>query len=145
MPGPDLPTGGIIFQKNTSEIDGIRSYYETGKGTIIVRGKIHKVCDDKPGSIKLVVTEVPYGVGPEQFVEDINKHRDEFEDIAQVINLSSNTTCIEISLNKNADVDNVIERYISVLGYKLIFLLTIHLLIGTKILNLFILCQYEIW
>jgi len=110
MPGPDLPTGGIIFQKNTSEIDGIRSYYETGKGTIIVRGKIHKVCDDKPGSIKLVVTEVPYGVGPEQFVEDINKHRDEFEDIAQVINLSSNTTCIEISLNKNADVDNVIER-----------------------------------
>lgn len=36
LPGPDFPTGGLVMGKS-----GIRRAYETGKGKIIVRAKVH--------------------------------------------------------------------------------------------------------
>ena len=35
IPGPDFPTGGIILGRS-----GIRRAYETGRGSIIIRGKV---------------------------------------------------------------------------------------------------------
>jgi len=60
VPGPDLPTGGKIVG-----LDGIRDAYETGRGTFRTRAaaRIEKVSPRRTG---IVVTELPYGVGPEK-------------------------------------------------------------------------------
>lgn len=110
MPGPDFPTGGIAFRINSAGEDGVASYYETGKGTIVVRARVHKVGDPKSGGTKLVVTEMPYGVGREQFIEDVRKRADEFEDIASIVNLSGEGTRIEIELKNGTDASKVLSR-----------------------------------
>lgn len=56
LPGPDFPTGGIIMGT-----DGIREAYETGRGSITVRAKVH-VEQIKGNRSRLVVTEIPYQV-----------------------------------------------------------------------------------
>jgi DNA gyrase subunit A len=60
VPGPDLPTGGKIVG-----LEGIRDAYETGRGTFRTRAaaRIEKVTPRRTG---IVVTELPYGVGPEK-------------------------------------------------------------------------------
>jgi len=65
VPGPDLPTGGQIVG-----LAGIREAYATGKGTFRTRAtvSIEKVSARRTG---LVVTELPYTVGPEKVVERI--------------------------------------------------------------------------
>src|SRR4029077_3996925 len=54
--GPDFPTGGIIM--GTS---GIREAYETGRGRVVMRARIHTE-ELKGGKNALIVTEVPYQV-----------------------------------------------------------------------------------
>ncbi len=56
LPAPDFPTGGVICGT-----DGVRDAYETGRGSIVVRGKI-SIEDTKSGRVRLVVNEIPYGV-----------------------------------------------------------------------------------
>jgi len=65
VPGPDLPTGGKIVG-----LDGIREAYETGRGTFRTRAaaRIEKITPRRTG---IVVTELPYGVGPEKVVARI--------------------------------------------------------------------------
>ncbi len=56
LPGPDFPTGGVIYGKQ-----GIVDAYKTGKGKIVVRGKC--VLDtNKQGRDAIIVTEIPYAV-----------------------------------------------------------------------------------
>src|SRR5690554_1929910 len=56
LPGPDFPTGGIILGRA-----GIRQAYETGRGSIIVRGRstIEEVRKEREA---IVITEIPYQV-----------------------------------------------------------------------------------
>jgi len=56
VPGPDFPTGGVIC--GTA---GIKEAYETGRGSIKVRGVLHTE-ELKNGRIQIVVDEIPYGV-----------------------------------------------------------------------------------
>ena len=65
VPGPDLPTGGQIVG-----LDGIRDAYETGRGTFRIRATVavEKVTARRMG---LVVTELPFMVGPEKVVGKI--------------------------------------------------------------------------
>jgi DNA gyrase subunit A len=65
VPGPDLPTGGKIVG-----LDGIREAYETGRGTFRTRAtaRVEKVTPRRTG---IVVTELPYGVGPEKVITRI--------------------------------------------------------------------------
>ncbi len=65
IPGPDLPTGGIIIG-----LDGIRDAYETGRGSFKMRAttRIDSVSPRRKG---IVVTELPYNVGPERVMERI--------------------------------------------------------------------------
>ncbi len=65
VPGPDLPSGGKIVG-----LDGIRQAYETGKGAFKTRAaaRIEKVTAKRQG---IVVTELPYTVGPERVIEKI--------------------------------------------------------------------------
>src|SRR5450432_198699 len=65
VPGPDLPTGGKIVG-----LDGIREAYATGRGTFRTRATA-KVTDVRPRKRGIVVTELPYGVGPEKVIAKI--------------------------------------------------------------------------
>ena len=65
VPGPDLPTGGKIIG-----LDGVREAYETGRGAFRIRSatRIENITARRKG---IVVTELPYGVGPEKVIEKI--------------------------------------------------------------------------
>lgn len=63
--GPDFPTGGIILGT-----DGIKEAYATGKGRLVVRGKIHTEMA-AGGKARIVITELPYQVNKAALVERI--------------------------------------------------------------------------
>ncbi len=65
MPGPDFPTGGMILGRA-----GIRSAFETGRGSVIMRGKVttEMVRKDREA---LVITEIPYQVNKATMIEKI--------------------------------------------------------------------------
>jgi DNA gyrase subunit A len=65
VPGPDLPTGGTIVG-----LEGIKDAYATGRGSFKTRAKVtvEQLSARRTG---LVVTELPYLVGPERVIEKI--------------------------------------------------------------------------
>ncbi|MBK9475779.1 MAG: DNA topoisomerase IV subunit A [Tetrasphaera sp.] len=65
VPGPDLPCGGRIIG-----LDGIRDAYLTGRGTFRTRAtaRVEKLTPRKMG---IIVTELPYLVGPEKVLERV--------------------------------------------------------------------------
>ncbi|GAA4897585.1 DNA topoisomerase (ATP-hydrolyzing) subunit A [Streptomyces coeruleoprunus] len=65
VPGPDLPTGGRIVG-----LSGIRDAYESGRGTFKIRATatVENVTARRKG---LVVTELPFTVGPEKVIAKI--------------------------------------------------------------------------
>nr|WP_041431519.1 DNA topoisomerase IV subunit A [Thermobispora bispora] len=67
VPGPDLPTGGLIIG-----LDAIREAYETGRGTFRMRARatIENVTARRKA---IVVTELPFNVGPERVVAKIKE------------------------------------------------------------------------
>ncbi len=64
LPGPDFPTGGII-----QGIDGIKEAYETGKGRIMLRARLHM-----EGPV-IVIDELPYEVNKATLVRKIDEIR----------------------------------------------------------------------
>ena len=65
MPAPDFPTGGILAA------DGeLLSAYETGRGKIQLRAKIH-IEEEKSGKKLIVIDEVPYQVNKAAMLEKI--------------------------------------------------------------------------
>lgn len=65
VPGPDLPSGGKIIG-----LEGITEAYETGKGSFRTRAtaRIENITARRKG---IVITELPYLVGPERVIERI--------------------------------------------------------------------------
>lgn len=66
MPGPDFPTGGIIYGAT-----GIREAYETGRGIIRVRARADVEEDERSGKSSIIVTELPYQVNKAKLLERI--------------------------------------------------------------------------
>lgn len=65
LKGPDFPTGGTI-----QGTQGIRDYFETGRGRIIIRAKTEIEVNDS-GRETIVVTEIPYMVNKREMIEKI--------------------------------------------------------------------------
>ena len=65
VPGPDLPSGGTIMGT-----DGITDAYETGRGSFKTRASV-SIENIGPRKTGLVVTELPYLVGPERVIDKI--------------------------------------------------------------------------
>ncbi|MDX6327834.1 MAG: gyrase subunit, partial [Streptomycetaceae bacterium] len=65
VPGPDLPTGGRIIG-----LSGVRDAYESGRGAFKIRATV-SVEDVSPRRKGLVVTELPFTVGPEKIIAKI--------------------------------------------------------------------------
>ncbi len=66
MPGPDLPTGGVLCESRETLIEA----YETGRGAFRVRAKWHTE-KRRGGGYRIVVTEIPYQVQKARLVEKI--------------------------------------------------------------------------
>jgi DNA gyrase subunit A len=66
VPGPDFPTGGIIFGR-----EGIRDAYTTGRGRVVVRAAAEIEVDAKSERERIVVTEIPYQVNKAAMIERI--------------------------------------------------------------------------
>jgi DNA gyrase subunit A len=63
MPGPDFPTGAIILGR-----EGIRDAYRTGRGRVVVRGRMHME-EGKRGRVSVIVTEIPFMVNKTTLIE----------------------------------------------------------------------------
>lgn len=67
LPGPDLPTGGLILGA-----DAVRSAYENGRGVVRIRGRaVITPIPDSRGRHAITFTEMPYGVSVEKVIESI--------------------------------------------------------------------------
>lgn len=60
--GPDFPTGGVIFGK-----ESLRKAYATGRGGVVVRG-IAEIVEGKKGRQQIVISEIPYALNKESLV-----------------------------------------------------------------------------
>ncbi|QUS40098.1 DNA gyrase subunit A [Tardiphaga alba] len=65
IPGPDFPTGGIILGRA-----GIRSAYNTGRGSIVMRGKV-AIEPTRKDREAIIISEIPYQVNKATMVERI--------------------------------------------------------------------------
>ncbi|HEX8762250.1 MAG TPA: DNA gyrase subunit A [Candidatus Saccharimonadales bacterium] len=63
--GPDFPTGGIIFGK-----ESLRSAYATGRGGVVVRG-VADIVEGAKGRHQIVISEIPYGLNKASLIEKI--------------------------------------------------------------------------
>lgn len=108
IPGPDLPGGGIIVG-----VDGIKDAYETGRGAFKTRAKVtvEKVTARRTG---LIITELPYLVGPERIIERIKIGVDakRISGIADVVDLSDrkNGLRMMITLKTGFSPEGVLEQ-----------------------------------
>ena len=127
VPGPDLPTGGIIVDSRASIIEA----YTTGRGGFRVRARWHAE-DTGRGGYQVVVTEIPYQVQKSRLVEKIaelliarrlpllDDVRDELaEDIRLVLvpkSRSVDPTLLMESLFKLTELENRVSLNMNVLS-----------------------------
>lgn len=107
VPGPDFPTGGIIVGRK-----GIRQAYATGRGKILVRGRVEHL-EDKNGRVTLIITEIPYQVVQSNLIEKIvdAAKSGKITEISDVKNHSgrNHRTRVLVTLKRGAD-PHVVER-----------------------------------
>ncbi len=104
--GPDFPTYGIILGNS-----GIKKAYETGRGTITIRGRVEIV--EKAGKSHIVITELPYQVNKKALITRIGELvRDKVLD--GISNLSDESALegikIVIDVKKDANVNVVLNN-----------------------------------
>ncbi len=105
--GPDFPTGGIILGKT-----GIRSAYQTGRGSIVMRGKVAFETIRKEREA-IVVTEIPYQVNKASMVERIAElvHEKKIDGIADLRDESDRDGYrVVIELKRDAERDVVLNQ-----------------------------------
>ncbi|MFS1516856.1 DNA gyrase subunit A [Bacillus sp. SCS-151] len=101
--GPDFPTGGIILGRS-----GIRKAYETGRGSITIRGKV--VIEEKNGGKEvIIVNELPYQVNKAKLIEKIaelvrDKKIDGITDLRDESDRNGMRIVIEVRKDANANV-----------------------------------------
>jgi DNA gyrase subunit A len=107
IPGPDFPTGGIILGRS-----GIRSAFETGRGSIIMRGKVHFE-ETRRDREAIVVTEIPYQVNKASMIEkmaDLVREK-RIEGIAELRDESDREGVrVVIELKRDAVADVVLNQ-----------------------------------
>src|SRR6266404_800408 len=96
--GPDFPTGGMICG-----IDGIQSYFNTGRGSLKLRGRVG-IDEMKGGREQLVITEIPFNVNRAALEQQIANLVNEkvITDIAAMRNESDENCRLVMELKRDA-------------------------------------------
>ncbi len=111
IPGPDFPTGGIVLGRA-----GIYSAYSTGRGSIVMRGKVH-VEEIRGDREAIVITEVPFQVNKAAMIEKMaelvrDKRIEGISDIRDESDRQGYRVVIELKRDANAEVIlNQLYRY----------------------------------
>ncbi|WP_455481514.1 DNA gyrase subunit A [Bartonella sp. B35(2025)] len=111
IPGPDFPTGGIILG-----LSGIRSAYETGRGSIIIRAKVN-IEEIRNGRQAIIVSEIPYQVNKATMLEKMaelvrDKRIEGISDLRDESDRDGYRVVIELKRDVVADVVlNQLYRY----------------------------------
>ena len=111
IPGPDFPTGGIVLGRS-----GIYSAYATGRGSILMRGKvsIEQRANDRES---IIITEVPYQVNKATMIEKMaelvrDKRIEGISDIRDESDRQGYRVVVELKRDAVADVVlNQLYRY----------------------------------
>jgi DNA gyrase subunit A len=103
VPGPDFPTGGMILGRS-----GIRSAYESGRGSIVMRAKVD-VEEVRKDRTALIVSEIPYQVNKSTMIEKIaelvrDKRIEGISDIRDESDRSGMRVVIELKRDAVPDV-----------------------------------------
>ncbi|QGN32967.1 DNA topoisomerase (ATP-hydrolyzing) subunit A [Microlunatus sp. Gsoil 973] len=108
IPGPDLPTGGKIIG-----LDGVREAYETGRGSFKIRAtaRVEQVTPRRKG---IVITELPYNVGPEKIIEQVkslvgSKKLQGIADLKDLTDLANGTRLV-IEVKNGFNPDALLEQ-----------------------------------
>ncbi len=106
--GPDFPTGGVICGRS-----GIVDGYETGRGKVTVRGRVHTE-QLKGGKEQIVITEIPYQVLKKTIIESIAERvkEEQIKDISDVRDESDREHAVRVvvELKRDADPNVVINQ-----------------------------------
>ncbi|HNE35008.1 MAG TPA: DNA topoisomerase 4 subunit A [Microthrixaceae bacterium] len=143
LPGPDFPSGGVIVD------DGLAEAYETGRGSVRVRATA-EVVDLTRARQGIVVTELPYLVGPERVVGRIQElmRNGKLPLVTDVKNTSDRHTGlrIEIELRPGANARAVLTELYRLTPMEDTFgINNVVLVDGTpRTLGLYDLCQHYI-
>ncbi|MDR2538309.1 MAG: DNA topoisomerase IV subunit A [Bifidobacteriaceae bacterium] len=108
VPGPDLPNGGVIMG-----IEGIREAYQTGRGNFTIRAKA-RIENLTSRSRGIVITELPYLVGPERIIERMKTldNQKKLEGISYYKDLTDRHHGIKIviGIKSGFNAHNILER-----------------------------------
>jgi DNA gyrase subunit A len=104
--GPDFPTGCTIYG-----INGIRQYFETGRGSLKVRGKA-TIEAGKQSRESIIITEIPFNVNRAELIKRIAGLIQEkvITEISDVRDLSDENTRIELELKRDANANVVLNN-----------------------------------
>ena len=102
IPGPDFPTGGLIIGRN-----GIRSAQQTGRGSVVLRGRAE--IEEKNNRNSIIISEIPYQVNKSNLIEKIaevvrDKRVEGISDIRDVSDRHGIRVVIELKKDAEADV-----------------------------------------
>ncbi|MFN8453338.1 MAG: DNA topoisomerase (ATP-hydrolyzing) [Anaerolineae bacterium] len=124
IPGPDFPTGGIIYRYRVESgsngvgdtiVDTIRAAYETGRGRMVTQARVN-IEQTKGGKADIVVTELPYAVQKSTVLEKIAKEVREGR-IAGVSDLRDESDYtgmrVVIEVGRGADPRQVLESLLT--------------------------------
>ncbi|MEX2571129.1 MAG: DNA gyrase subunit A [Gemmatimonadota bacterium] len=106
VPGPDFPTGGLIVGR-----DGIEKAYTTGRGRIVMQGRIGRETR-RGGREQLVVSEIPYATSKTRIIEQIADlvKKGKSPDIADMRDESDRDGIrLVIELKRGADAKKVVR------------------------------------
>ncbi|PWI48330.1 DNA gyrase subunit A [Candidatus Heimdallarchaeota archaeon B3_Heim] len=136
IPGPDFPTGGVIFGTK-----GIKRAYHTGTGNVVLRAKYE--FEEKKNKTSIVITEVPYLVKRQDTIEhrglvDIierMKEAGKFPEIGSVKNESNiiRGTRIVINLKHSANIEVVLNRLFKFTPMQISFSIRNMVLVDAKV------------
>jgi DNA gyrase subunit A len=104
--GPDFPTGCTLIG-----LEGIKSYFETGRGSVKVRAKLHTEMP-KGGKEQIIVTEIPFNVNRAELVARIAAlvNEKELTEVTDVRDESDESTRVVIELKRDAIAKVVINK-----------------------------------
>ena len=104
--GPDFPTGCTVY--GTS---GIRQYFETGRGSLKVRGKA-TIEAGKLNRESIIITEIPFNVNRAELIRRIAGLIQEkvITEISDVRDLSDENTRVELELKRDANANVVLNN-----------------------------------
>jgi len=117
IPGPDLPTGGLLYRyrvgADEKKLDMILRGYETGNSTLVCQAKAD-IQDIGGGKAEIIVTELPFQVQKTTILERIAANRDRFAGITDVRDESDfNGMRIVFEVARSANPQEVLDRLLS--------------------------------